>query len=233
MRTLLPLIILTSVLFTGIAPAGAQAPGPTPTPVSGSGDSLLVAMRSAMRASGTVHAVLDASGSVPNRIDFSTEVIADVSFRDGALHTATSSVRTNLARHTRTSERSELKVTGGKGAWRVPHAQWQCEKLLPSDVSGELLAFQAQPASAKIAGTGTLNGIAIWKVKGKAAITPWTGSRMLDTVTFDIAQTTGLPLQISTHFTTHWDQWPAKETLVERYSNPGASLTISLPAKCR
>lgn len=190
-------------------------------------------MRSALLASGTVHAVLDASGSVPGRLSFSTEVIADVSFKDGTLHTATSSVRTDLTKHTSTSERSELKVSGGRGAWRVPHMQWQCEKLLPTDVSRDLLAFQAQPATAKIAGTGTLNGVAIWKVTGKAVVAPWTGSRKLDTVTFDIAQSTGLPLQISTHFTTRWDQWPATETLVERYSKVGASLSITLPQKCR
>jgi hypothetical protein len=231
-RTLLPLVLLLSLLVTG-APAGAQTSGPTATPVPGSAAALLAAMRSALVASGTVHAVLDASGAVPNKVTFSTEVIADVSFQDGALHSATSSVRTNLANHTSTSERSELKVTGGKGAWRVPHMQWQCEKLLPGDVSGELLAFQALPASAKIAGTGTLNGIAIWKVTGKAIIAPWTGPRKLDSVTFYIAQTTGLPLQITTHFTTRWDRWPAKETLVERYSNMGAPLSISLPQKCR
>lgn len=233
MRYFLPLVILTSLLFTGTAPAGAQTSGPTPTPAPGTALALLTAMRSSLLASGTVHAVLDASGSVPNRISFSTEVIADVSFKDGALHTATSSVRTNLARHTSTSERSELKVAGGRGAWRVPHMEWQCEKLLPADVSGELLAFQAQPSSATIAGTGTLNGVAIWKVTGKAVVAPWTGPRKLDTVTIYIAQATGLPLQISTHFTTRWDQWPASETLVERYSNLGAPLSIRLPQKCR
>lgn len=231
MRYLASLTILIALFLTGVAPAGAQTSGPTPT--SASAAAMVATMRSASIASGTVHAVLDASGTVPNRITFSTEVISDVSFKDGALHTATSSVRTNLVKRTSSTDRSELKVSGGRGAWRVPHMQWQCEKLLPTDVSGDLLAFQIQPATVTVAGTGTLNGIAIWKVTGKAIIAPWTGPRKLDAITIDIAQTTGLPVQISTHFTTRWDQWPAKEKLVERYSNAGAPLSISLPQKCR
>lgn len=208
------------------------APTPTPGP-PGSGTALLTAMRSAMLASGTLHAVLDGSGSVPNQVTFSTEVIADVSFKDGALHTATTSVRTNLVKHTSASDRSELKVTNGHGAWRVPNMQWECETLLPADVSKDLLAFQAQPASARLAGTGTLNGIAIWKVTGKAVIVPWTGQKMHDPVEFDIAQSTGLPLRVSTTFATHWGQAMATETLVESYSKFGMPLTITLPKKCR
>jgi hypothetical protein len=81
--------------------------------------------------------------------------------------------------------------------------------------------------------TSTLNGVPIWKVTGKAVIAPWTGPTQRDAVEFDIAQSTGLPVQISTHFATHWGQAMAGETLVEHYSSFGAPLSIRLPARCR
>lgn len=233
MRHLLPPLLSLSLLLAWAAPTRAQTAGPTPTPGPASATQLLAQMRSAMLQQGTVHAVLDASGSVPNRVSFSMEVTADVSLRDGALHSATTSAHSNLVRHSTSSERSELKVTGGRGAWRVPHMQWQCEKLLPQDVSGGLLAFQAQPQTAKLAGTGTVNGVAVWKVTGKAVIVAWTGTQKKDRVEFDIAQSTGLPVQVSTRFKTHWGQYAAGETLVERYTNFGSAMTITLPKKCR
>jgi hypothetical protein len=233
-RHLFILPILASLLLAGMAPARAQTGGPVATPTPGeNGTALLSAMRSAMLAAGTLHAVLDVSGNVPNQVTVSTEVITDVSFKDGALHTSTTSVRTNLVKHTSTSDRSELKLTGSQGAWRVPHMKWQCEKLLPQDVSGDLVAFQARPAAAQIAGTGAVGGVQVWKVVGKAVVAPWTGPKKLDAVEFDIAQGTGLPVQISTRFSTHWGRAMAQETLVERYSNFGAPLSITLPHRCR
>lgn len=190
-------------------------------------------MRSAMVASGTLHAVLEGSGSVPGKMSFTTEVIADVSLKDGSLHTATTSVQTSMVKHTTVSDRTELKVTNGRGAWRVPHAQWQCEALMPPDVSNDLLAFQAKPSTARVTGRGTLNGVAIWKVTGKAVIAPWTGQKARDMVEFDIAQSTGLPIRISTTFVTRWGQSSASETLVETYSDFGTPLSITLPKKCR
>lgn len=233
-RQLLLLLILPCLLVTGVVPAAAQTSGPTPTSgPQATGTALLSAMRTAVITSGTLHAVLEGSGTVPGKMSFTTEVIADVSLKNESLHTATTSVQTNMVKHTSNSDRTELKVTDGRGAWRVPHTEWQCQALMPADVSSDLLAFQAQPKTARVTGTGTVNGVAVWKVTGKAVIAPWTGQKTRDVVEFDIAQSTGLPLRISTTFATRWGQSSASETLVETYSNFGAPLSITLPKKCR
>lgn len=216
-------------------PTSTPLPRVTPTPTGPpDAQALLDAMKRAMVQAGTLRFQQKSTSIVPGKSLVRMTSTDDVSFRNNALHDSTTSVRSQLGAHpTSATEQRELKVVGQRAAWRTPSMSWQCEQIGNQNVSNSVLAFQAQPRSAQLAGTAVIAGTTVWRVRTKATIYSWTGSKQLDTVEFDIAQASGTAVRVMASFTMHHGGSNEPVKLTETYSRYGVPVHITLPKKCR
>jgi hypothetical protein len=194
----------------------------------------LTAMHSAVVAAATVRYERTVKTVVKGRHQVVLTTSGRLSLPTGTFHSTTTSVNTDLSREPPSSvaERSELEVAGPRAAWRAPHLGWQCEVLRGADVSSELLVLGFVPQSADIAGTTTLSGTAVIRVRAHGRLNPWTGTQSV-TADISIAQATSLPVRFALTAPAKLNGLTGTLSAVETYSHYGEAVQVTLPRKCR
>ena len=250
MRSLLLALFLGATMgFFGAGPpvraaAGESSATPTATPGSPATNlhahppqapaaaELLLRMRAAMVQRGSVHVDFVMVSALYPAGEVTTHLRGDVSWKLNLLHDRTTVLRSDTGHATTAPlETIDLRLVHQRAASHNLVGGWQCQDLAHVHVMSTLLGLEETVLSARVVGTGVVNGIPVWEVRA-TGYSPATGSGAIAHIMYDVSQADNTLQRVQVTGTTSFEGRTQQIVASEAYTRYGESVNVQLPAAC-
>jgi hypothetical protein len=189
-------------------------------------------MREAMVKQGSVHVEFHMVSALYPAGQATTQLRGDVSWKLNLLHDRTIVQRTD-AGHAGAAplESIDLRLVHQRVASHNQVGGWQCQNIAHVQVMSTLLGLEETVLSARVVGSGAVNGISVWHITA-TGYSPATGSATVAHVVYDISQTDDTLQRVQVTGMPTFEGRRQQIVASESYTHYGETVNVRLPAAC-